>query len=152
MLEKIVDNFAENFIESLFDSMAGVVYCVKDRQGRYQTVNQAFVERLDVDTKSDVVGKKANDFFPSDLASVYDSQDDYVFSKGLPIQDQLERITNRDGSMGDPSEYAPMPAPLHSANPFQRLKDAILQEDYRAGPDGSHFETCLWGRSPWLMS
>ncbi len=100
MLEKIVDNFAENFIESLFDSMPGVVYCVKDRDGRYQTVNQAFVERLDVDTKSDVVGKKADDFFPHDLASVYASQDAYVFSKGLPIQDQLERITHRDGSMG----------------------------------------------------
>ena len=100
MLERVVEKFPESFVESLFDSMGDVVYCVKDREGRYQSVNQAFVERLDVANKSDVVGKTSYDFFPDDLAEVYEAQDKSVFAEGRPIQDQLERITHRDGSMG----------------------------------------------------
>lgn len=100
MLERVIEQFPESFVESLFDSMAGIVYCVKDREGRYQAVNQAFVDRLDVEDKADVVGKTAQDCFPADLAAVYDAQDEMVFTEGRPIQDQLERITHRDGSMG----------------------------------------------------
>lgn len=100
MLERVVQNYSDVLLESLFDSMPDVVFCVKDLEGRYKVVNQAFVERLDVETKSDVIGKKAADFFPQDLAVVYANQDATVISEGKPIQDQLERITHRDGSMG----------------------------------------------------
>lgn len=100
MLERVVQNYSDVLLESLFDSMPDVVFCVKDLEGRYQTVNQAFVERLDVESKSDVIGKKADDFFPMDLATVYAHQDATVIAEGRPIQDQLERITHRDGSMG----------------------------------------------------
>ena len=92
--------FPGSFVESLFDSMGDVVYCVKDRQGRYQSVNQAFVERVGANDKHAVVGSTAYDFFPPDLATLFDAQDQAVFSKGLAIQDQLERISHRGGGMG----------------------------------------------------
>ncbi len=92
--------FNPSLVEPLFDCLGDVVYCVKDRNGRYQSVNQAFAERIDVNDKSDVIGRCAHDFFPENLATVYDDQDATVFQDGRPLQDQLERITNPDGTMG----------------------------------------------------
>jgi PAS domain S-box-containing protein len=100
MPDPVHPHFPEQLVESLFDSMADIVYCRKDGEGRYRSVNHAFVDRLEVDHKSQVVGKTAYDFFPAELAAVYAAQDAAVLADGQPVQDQLERITHRDGSMG----------------------------------------------------
>lgn len=89
-----------SFIERIFDCLGDVVFCVKDRTGIYQSVNDAFVERANGRDKSDLIGKTASDLFPAPLAAVYEHQDRSVFQHARPIQDQLERITNSDGSMG----------------------------------------------------
>lgn len=93
-------DFELPFVESLFDCLGDVVFCVKDRQGVYQSVNDAFVDRLDGFQKLEVVGKTAHDLFPGSLAIVFEEQDQSVFEHARPIRDQLERITNADGTMG----------------------------------------------------
>ena len=100
MLNPICSQFSPQLIESLFDAMGDVVYCVKDLQGRYQSVNQAFAERVNVSDKSELIGKTASDLFPNDLASVYNQQDQTVFQESRAIQGLLERIAHHDGSMG----------------------------------------------------
>lgn len=100
MPDSVVAQFPDELVESIFDSLGDIVYCVKDRDGRYQSVNLAFVERVNVNDKSDMIGKTASDFFPEDLAAVYTAQDQTVFGEGRAIQGQLERITHRDGGMG----------------------------------------------------
>lgn len=88
------------FIEQLFDCLTDVVFCVKNCEGIYQSVNQAFVERVNGNDKSDLIGRTASQLFPKPLAVAYEQQDQTVLQEGRPIQDQLERITNSDGSMG----------------------------------------------------
>ena len=92
--------FEPEWLATVFDSLGDVVYCVKDTDGVYQSVNQAFVDRVDAGDKSDVIGRTAFDFFPRELAQSYTDQDQYVLEHGQSIQDQLEQISNSDGSLG----------------------------------------------------
>ena len=87
-------------MESVFDSLGDVVFCIKDRQGRYESVNQALVDRVNAADKSDLIGKTATDIFPESLAKIYSSQDQHVLTHAEPILDQLEQINNIDGNLG----------------------------------------------------
>lgn len=95
-------NFGSNLklMEALFDTLGDVVFCVKDRAGRYVAVNQALAIRVQAPNKQAMIGKSAQDFFSSALAMAYDQQDQEVFETGQPVVDQLEQITNPDGTMG----------------------------------------------------
>ena len=95
-----MNQFDSNLIEHVFDGMGDIVFCVKDRAGVYTSVNQAFVERVNRNEKSDLIGKTASDFFSEALAAGFNEQDQTVFENARPVQDQLERITNADGTMG----------------------------------------------------
>ena len=94
------ENFDHRLMESVFDALGDVVFCVKDRQARYCSVNQALVDRVNAADKTDLIGKTAADVFPSALAAIYTTQDHHVLETGEPIQDQLEQITNSDGNLG----------------------------------------------------
>jgi PAS domain S-box-containing protein len=96
----MLNHFELSFIEQIFDSFSDIVFCVKDRSGIYQSVNQAFVDRVNGNDKSELIGKSASQVFTESLASGYESQDRTVFESGRPLMDQLERITNSDGSIG----------------------------------------------------
>lgn len=87
-------------VQQMFDALGDVVYCIKDREGRYLSVNQAFAHRAGVAAPELMLGRTAGDFFPQSLVEVYNEQDAEVFSTGRPIIDQLERISNPDGSLG----------------------------------------------------
>ena len=93
-------NFELAFLEQLFDCMADVVFCVKDPRGVYLSVNQAFVERVNGNDKSDLVGKSARELFTETLSDSFEEQDRQVLQTGRPIKEQLERITNSDGRLG----------------------------------------------------
>lgn len=84
----------------LLDGVPNVMFCVKDRTGRYQRVNQAFADRCGRRRPSDVVGRSAQELFPKPLAADYEAQDRSVLSTTRPMQNQLERITRLDGSVG----------------------------------------------------
>lgn len=92
--------FELSFLEQVFDALGDIVFCVKDRSGIYQAVNRAFVDRVNGNDKSELIGKSASQVFTESLASAYELQDQMVFEIGRPIRDQLERITNSDGSIG----------------------------------------------------
>ena len=96
----MLSDFSLGFVEHVFDSLGDIVYCVKDREGVYRSVNLAFVARVNGTDKSDLLGKTASQVFSKTLAEGYEQQDRVVFQTGRPIQDQLERITNSDGSIG----------------------------------------------------
>jgi len=51
-------------------------------------------------SESDVIGKRAEDLFPPDLAETYRKQDIEVLQTGQEFSDRLELISNRDGSLG----------------------------------------------------
>ncbi len=86
--------------ESLFQSVADVVFCIKNRQRQYVAVNPSFVSRVRAGGREAILGRTARDLFPPALAAGYEQQDDSVFRTGQEIRDKLEMITSRDGCTG----------------------------------------------------
>lgn len=94
------DPSAIQLLQRVFDSLGDVVFCVKDTQGRYLAVNQAFSDRAGAPNKTSMIGKTAADYFKQELADVYLLQDQELFETGKAVVDQLEKITNVDGTVG----------------------------------------------------
>lgn len=84
----------------LFETLINVIFCAKDRQGRYVEVNSAFVRRTGRASKGEVVGTCAADHFVAELAERYAEQDERVFRSGAPLFDELELIRRPDGELG----------------------------------------------------
>lgn len=76
-------------LEALFDALPDVVFFVKDREGRYTHANLTLVGRLGLKRRSDVVGKRVADLFPSGLGGTYAAQDRRVLNGEL-IENHLE--------------------------------------------------------------
>lgn len=83
----------------LLDMAPTTLYCVKDTDGRYLAVNNAFVERTNASSRRDVVGRLATDLFPAELADRYLAQDREIFELRQPLRDELEQITDPGGQI-----------------------------------------------------
>lgn len=83
----------------LLDMAPTTLYCVKDTDGRYLAVNNAFVERTNATSRRDVVGRLATDLFPAELAERYLAQDREIFELRQPLRDELEQITDPGGQI-----------------------------------------------------
>ena len=98
------------FCERLFAHLPDVVFCLKDRERRYQAANLAFAARLGLDDPRKLLGKTAEAFFSPHLAEAYRAQDLQVLETGREMNDRLELVTNRNGSLG---WYLATKVPLH---------------------------------------
>ena len=90
-------------VAALNDVFVGVphtMFCVKDLDGRYIAVNQAFAERAGASGPAAVLGRRVAELFPADLAASYEAQDDRVMTSGVAIRNELELILRPDGSRG----------------------------------------------------
>ncbi|MBN3585593.1 PAS domain-containing protein, partial [Algoriphagus aestuarii] len=52
-------------LQAIFDALPDVVFFIKDREGRYTHVNLTLVRRLGARHREDLVGKTADQVFPS---------------------------------------------------------------------------------------
>lgn len=86
--------------ESLFEGLHDIIFCIKNRQRQYVSVNTAFVLRARVPNKQALLGKTACEIFAPLLAAGYEQQDDEVFATGHEVRDKVEMVTNPDGSTG----------------------------------------------------
>ena len=84
---------------ALFDALVNVIFCVKGFDQRYRAVNTAFMLRAGKTSKRDVVGRRAVDLFPRELADGYEAQDARLFDTGEALRDELELIGQNDGSI-----------------------------------------------------
>lgn len=84
----------------LLETLVNVIFCAKDREGRYVEVNSAFVRRTGRRSKREVIGTTAADHFRPELAERYDEQDREVFDSGAPLHDRLELIRRPDRRLG----------------------------------------------------
>ena len=69
---------AEWQLIGLLDDLVNVMFCAKNTDGRYTAVNTAFVRRSGRSSKRDVLGQRASDLFPAELAARYEEQDERV--------------------------------------------------------------------------
>lgn len=88
------------FIEEMFDHVPDIVFSIKDLEGRYIFMSQSCVDRCNIKSKEEAIGKKAHDLFPASMADRYTEQDKYVFSTGKPVSDNLDVTPYFDGSLG----------------------------------------------------
>jgi AraC-like DNA-binding protein len=83
----------------LFDGMPKLMACAKDPDGCYVYSNQAFADRAGAKRVAGVLGKRASDFFPPELAELYERQDQLVLQTGKPLHDHLELISDPTGGL-----------------------------------------------------
>lgn len=86
--------------EQLFAEVPDIVFCMKDLNGYYISVNPAFALRLGVASVDQIIGKTASEIFPPHLAAVYEEQDKNVLEKGEEIKNRLELNFNPHGREG----------------------------------------------------
>jgi AraC-like DNA-binding protein len=86
----MIDTIGTEAVEALFDALDDIAFFVKDREGRYLSINRTMVRRCGVRHKKDVLGKTALDLFPRALAETYLAQDRKVIDEGAQIDKQLE--------------------------------------------------------------
>ncbi len=87
-------------MERLLEHAEDLVFCIKNRSGQYLSVNETFLRRTRLSSRSQLLGRTAREVFPALLAAGYEQQDEVVFKTGGEIRDRLETITHRDGTMG----------------------------------------------------
>ncbi|MEH6437591.1 AraC family transcriptional regulator [Massilia sp. DD77] len=87
---KRFDEIGMEAVESLFDALDDIAYFVKDREGRYLSINRTMVRRCGVRHKREVIGKTALELFPRALAETYLAQDRKVVDGGAAIDKHLE--------------------------------------------------------------
>ena len=76
--------------EALFDCLPDVVFFIKNIRCEYVALNQTLVERCGRLSKSDLIGRTADEVFPSALGLSYRAQDEEVLRSGIAIRNQLE--------------------------------------------------------------
>ncbi len=77
--------------EALFDQIEDTVFFMKDRLGRYMSVNQTLVTRCGFRAKKDLIGRLADEVLPDPIGPAIAAQDRRVLSEGVSIRAKLER-------------------------------------------------------------
>jgi len=76
--------------EILFDHLTYLVFFIKNKAGAYVAVNRSLAERCGYRHKSDLIGRTADQVYPSPLGERYREQDETLLQTGKPILNQLE--------------------------------------------------------------
>lgn len=82
----------------LFQELPGVIFWVKDMEGRFVFVNQAFKEVLWLQGE-DILGKTDKDIYANDLAEVFMEDDVNIRTTGQAIRQKVELVTRRHGGV-----------------------------------------------------
>ena len=84
-----------DLLRTLMDHLPDLIY-VKDRAGKFVTVNEAQRRVLGAATREDVIGKSNYDFVSRELADSYAADDRTVFETGKPLLDREEQLATSD--------------------------------------------------------
>jgi PAS domain S-box-containing protein len=82
----------------LIETIPDRVY-VKDLRGRYVLDNAAHRRYLNVQDPKEIEGKTSGDFFPAEIAALYNEDDDNVMKTDVPILNHEEPSVDRDGNL-----------------------------------------------------
>lgn len=85
-----------NLLRTLIDNLPACIY-VKDLAGRFLVYNAASVRVAGVGSEADALGKTVHDFFPAEIAGLYEADDRRVLASGQPLFDREEPTHTADG-------------------------------------------------------
>ncbi|HWC77796.1 MAG TPA: PAS domain S-box protein [Blastocatellia bacterium] len=86
-----------DLLHALMNNTPDYIY-FKDARGRFVRINKALAELLGVDDPKDAVGKTDRDFFASDQADDFNSNEEQIVRTGVPIIGKVENAIKADGS------------------------------------------------------
>lgn len=86
-----------NLLRLLISNLPACIY-VKDHEGRFLVSNAASVRLVGLASESEALGKTVFDFFPPEIAQLYDADDRLVLTTGKPV---IEREEPTEDSAGD---------------------------------------------------
>ncbi|MCH6256295.1 AraC family transcriptional regulator [Puniceicoccaceae bacterium K14] len=86
-------------MSSLFDSIPGVYFFVKNLESRFVGGSESFARMLGAETIKSVIGKTDYDFSPDFLADGFCTDDQSVIASGKPIHNKIELVPNEHGSL-----------------------------------------------------
>ncbi len=86
--------------EALFDCLTDLVFFIKNSRYEYVVVNQTLVERCGLHEKGELLGRRADEVFPSALGQTYRAQDERVLRSGEAVLNQLELHFSPSGRRG----------------------------------------------------
>ncbi len=87
-------------VSEVLATTPGVMFCAKSVDLIYVLANHAFASRTMADSAGELIGKRAHDVFPIELAETYEQQDRLVLSTGRMLTNELEAVTGRNGEIG----------------------------------------------------
>ena len=87
-------------VSEVLATTPGVMFCAKNSDLVYVLANQAFADRTMVDSPGELIGRRALDVFPPELAENYEHQDRSVMDSGRMLTNELEAVTGRNGEIG----------------------------------------------------
>ena len=104
MLESRISDFYNSLqpgqlLESLFDSVPGAYYFVKDRDSRFMAGSLSFANTLGATSVEEILGKTDYDFSPDFLADAFYADDQHVVRTGQGIFNKIELVPSADGSL-----------------------------------------------------
>ncbi|WP_394650268.1 helix-turn-helix domain-containing protein [uncultured Deinococcus sp.] len=100
-------------VETLFDAVPDLNFFVKDRQGRYVSVNEALRRRSGAQHKRDLVGRTAAEVFTGEAGERFSGQDERTLRDGAELRDVLELYF---GAGGEPVWCLTSKWPLRDAS------------------------------------
>lgn len=86
--------------ELLFDQLDDIVFFIKNAQGQYVCVNQTLVQRCNLRSKSDLIGRTPSQALGPALGDSYEQQDRAVLASGRRLLDELELHTYPNKDVG----------------------------------------------------
>lgn len=98
---ELFSQLAEPFTgEALFDRLSDLVFFIKNGRGEYVVVNQTLAERCGRRSKSELLGRRADEIFPPPLGASFRAQDESVLRGGRAVLNQLELHFHSAGGRG----------------------------------------------------
>ena len=95
----IADLMPGQVATALFQALPGVIFWMKDLEGRFVFVNKAFCYEVALRDADDILGLKDEDVFPRELAAKYHADDEAVLSSGEALWNASELTPTRSGGV-----------------------------------------------------
>ncbi len=86
-----------DLLRTIINQLPDLIF-VKDRVGRFVTVNQALLNLMGLETEDQLIGKSDFDFLPLEIVCNYIADDQLVMRTGEPLLDQEEVSQTREGA------------------------------------------------------
>jgi PAS domain S-box-containing protein len=102
LIDELMENSAalaaeRGMLRTIIDSLPDLIY-VKDRDSRFEVVNQAQAQMIGVAAPDALIGKTDFDFYPHELATQYRADEQAIIEAGVALLNKEEPVIDPSGA------------------------------------------------------